>query len=222
MKKRMARAGALAGFLLTACVDAPREDLTLARVPRATMVAAPNCPDSREFESLILAHRERYPHMNATDALKLLHHATMGSEHAITDTTSVTLWMEREWSSMGDGPSEPLVDTLGRSGQYARVHLRSLRDAGGDPTRLIKAFIATGYSATGDTSVLACALASLVSLSARGSVPWSTDSLRSAIQAWSKRGYPAVSHSAVFRNSYSPAYRVVARRLLSEAVGKPD
>jgi hypothetical protein len=145
----------------------------------------------------------------------------MGSEHAIEDTAAVVQWMEREWSSMEDGPDEPLVDSLGTRAKFVRVNLRQYRANGYDRHPLVTAFIATGNPALGDTSALSCALRSLNALSARGLVPWSPDSLQAAAQIWKSQGYPAVSHSPDYRKQYRPAYRVVDVSLVGALVHRP-
>lgn len=170
--------------------------------------------DTAPWTALIASHLQRYPHMQEADVFKLLHHATMGSEHAIADTAAVSAWMDREWSTMDDGPTEPLVDTLGNNGAYARVHLRAYRAAGGEKETLTRAFVETGRIAKGDTAQLSCALDAVVHMAQQHTVPWSFDTLQSRRNAWATRGYPAVSHSSGFRERYRPAYRVVALRLL--------
>lgn len=169
-----------------------------------------------------MAHQARYPAMEPADAYKLLHQATMGSEHAVPDRAGPAAWMEREWKEMGDGPAEPLVDTLGASGRFARVHLRPWRDAGGSPDTLVNLFVATAQTASPDTTELACALGALDSLARRGSVPWPGTAVNQLISTERAAGYPAVHHSKAYEAAVHPAYRVVALplipRLLRSAV----
>ena len=117
-----------------------------------------SCPDPAPWQELLTTHRARYHALDIPDALKLLQQATTGSEHSVTDDASAHAWTAREWSTMGSGPDEPIVDTLGSTGQYARVHLRPWRDAGGEPSPLTTAFIATANHAPPDTALLACAI----------------------------------------------------------------
>lgn len=137
-----------------------------------------------------------------TDAFKLLQQATLGSEHAVSDSAGAAAWMEREWRAMGSGPEEPLVDTLGDGG-YARVHLRQYRNAGGDPEQLTAAFVVTAHT-TPDTALLGCAVAAVSNV-----VPWDSAAWQMAGEQWAAAGYPAMHHSAGFRAAYRPAYRVV-------------
>lgn len=174
-----------------------------------------SCPDGEPWQALLTSHLQRYHAMDIPDAFKLLQQATTGSEHAVPDPASAANWMEREWNAMGNGPPEPMVDTLGVDAGFARVHLRPYRDAGGDPTHLTQAFVATANAATGDTALLGCALAAAASV-----VPWDSAQWRTESEVWARAGYPAMHHSAGYETAHRPAYRVVGLRqatdLLSE------
>ncbi len=171
---------------------------------------------SGQWAELIQQHQLRYPDWELADAFKLLHQAAMGSEHAVPDTLLPTRWMRREWATMGDGPLEPLVDTLGAGGTFVRIHLRAWRAAGGSPDSLTAAFIATAATFDPDTAQLRCAVDALTSLARAGSLPWRSGRVAAEARAWAARGYPAVEHSPRFEMEYRPAYRVVALPLVRE------
>jgi hypothetical protein len=162
------------------------------------------CPDPAPWQELLANHRARYQAMDIPDALKLLQQATTGSEHAVTDPASASAWTAREWKAMGSGPTEPIVDTLGANGQYARVHLRPYRDAGGRPEPLTTAFVATANHSAPDTALLACAIAAVTP-----SIPWDSVRWRTEAERWQRSGYPAMHHSAAYEAAHRPAYRVI-------------
>lgn len=163
------------------------------------------CPDAG---AILAAHQARYPAWEPVDGYKLLHQATMGSEHAVDDRSSADAWMRREWSMLGEGPAEPLIDTLGREGRFARVHLRAWQDAGGSPGVLVDAFVRTANTAVPDTTRLSCALEVMVALAAQGR-GWDPDSVRRLVDAERSAGYPAAHHSERFGADVRPAYRIV-------------
>lgn len=156
--------------------------------------------------------------MELDDAYKLLHQATMGSEHAVPDRAGPAAWMQREWAEMGDGPAEPLVDTLGATGRFARVHLRPWRAAGGSPATLVDLFVETARTATPDTIGLRCALGALDSLARTGGVPWPPPAVEAMIGERRAAGYPAVHHSEGYEAAVRPAYRVVSLRLIPRLI----
>ncbi len=162
----------------------------------------------------MVAHQSRYPSMELGDAYKLLHQATMGSEHAVPDRAGPAAWMDREWAEMGNGPAEPLVDTLGATGRFARVHLRPWRSLGGSPDTLVDLFVETARTATPDTTELRCALGALDSLARAGSLPWQAAAVEQLISDQRAKGFPAVHHSAGYEGATRPAYRVVSLTLI--------
>jgi hypothetical protein len=173
------------------------------------------CASSAGWHQLILEHRIRYPEMGIADAFKLLQQATMGSEHAVGSTAEASAWMDREWAGLGDGPTEPLLDTLGHGSKFVRIHLRPYRSAGGKPAALVAAFVETAHTSPRDTAALGCAIDALVAMAKAKEVPWAADSISRQAGAWRARGYPAIEHSISYERAYRPAYRVVSTRLVA-------
>lgn len=169
-------------------------------------------------------HQLRYPDWELSDAFKLLHQATMGSEHAVPDSLVPARWMQREWATMGAGPLEPMIDTLGPEGGFARIHLRAWRDAGGSPDSLTAAFVATARRFPPDTARLSCAVRTLTSLSSTGALPWRANVVAAEAKQWAADGYPSVEHSPRFEAAYRPAYRVIAVALIDSLLpqGRPQ
>jgi hypothetical protein len=170
--------------------------------------------DTTSWQALISEHEARYPGLEMADVYKLLHQATMGSEHAVPSATEAAAWMAREVATLGDGPHEPMVDTLGSDGRFVRIHLRPYLAAGGSTDSLVAAFVETARSFAPDTSALACALASWRSVADSSPTTWNPDSLDVFIRARKASGYGAIEHSGSFVAKYRPAYRVIARGLL--------
>ena len=155
--------------------------------------------------------------MQPADAYKLLHQATLGSEHAMPSRAMAEQWLAREIGTLPAGPAEPLVDTLGMGG-FARIHLRPFLAAGGVPDSLLNAFVRTAQEATRDTAQLACALEAVRQMTASGETGWAADSVDRLFAEAQAAGYPAMHHSDAFEAAYHPAYRVVSVTLVSVAV----
>jgi hypothetical protein len=166
------------------------------------------CAEER-WQTLLLDHYLRYPSMELDDALKLVQQATVGAEHAALDTAAADRRLREELLTMGAGPMDQVVDTLGPDGAFARVNLRPWRSRGGDPGELARAFAAT-IASPGDSTHLECALGVLRRLAAEFRVPWSVDDVEGRIAEWTTAGRPAMHHSERYRANYLPAYRVVA------------
>jgi hypothetical protein len=135
--------------------------------------------DTSPWTALVRAHLKRYPAMQPADAYKLLHQATLGSEHAMPSRAMAEQWLAREIATLGAGPAEPLVDTLGMGGRFARIHLRPFLASNGIPDSLLNAFVRTAQEATRDTAQLACALEAVRQMTASGTTSWAADKRRS-------------------------------------------
>jgi hypothetical protein len=152
--------------------------------------------------------------MQLADVYKLIHQAAMGSEHAIRDERSARSWMTRELAEMGEGPVEPLLDPLSVETGIVRVHLRPYIASGGDPAKLLEAFLCTANQHKGQIRLLETYWQAAVSLAESGQIPFSVDEMRSFIIPLAAQGFPAVHHSSEYQKLYRPAYRVVQGSLL--------
>jgi hypothetical protein len=172
------------------------------------------CGANSSWATLVSRHLARYPLMQLPDAYKLLHQATMGSEHAMKGREMATAWMADELKDLKPGPAEPLVDTLGSPGRFARIHLRPYIAAGFSPDTLVNEFVLTATTARPDTAQLACALAALQAMGTDGTVPWKPDSIAAFVAQRRGARFGAIDHSEAFEEAYKPAYRVVALNLM--------
>lgn len=184
-------------------------------------IAPVSCPDEAAWVALVRAHRARYPAMQPADAYKLLHQATLGSEHAIASREMAAQWLARELATLPAGPGEPLVDTLGTGG-FARIHLRPFLAQGGEPDSLLSAFVLTASTATRDTAQLSCALAAVQRMVMNHETHWDADSVSQLFTSAAAGGYPAMHHSDTFTATYHPAYRVVSVSLITTALLHPN
>lgn len=175
------------------------------------------CTDAG-WAALVRAHLVRYPAMQPADAYKLLHQATLGSEHAVPSREMASAWLLREIAELPPGPAEPMVDTLGMEGRFARINLRPFLAAGGSPHSLLAAFVRTAEVAARDTAQLGCALGVVGKMIAAHEVTWAADSVNRLFRDAAAAGYPAMHHSDAFAAAYRPAYRVISVSLVSAAV----
>jgi hypothetical protein len=159
------------------------------------------------FESILRAHLTRYPSMQIQDVYKLVHQATMGSEHAMSSFEGARNWMERELAEMGAGPDEPVVDPISEDGQIVRVHLRPFVAGGGASDALLDAFIRTANEYRGDVQALKKYWKIVTGIGY-----YSLVEMDDFIQSMKSQDYPAVHHSPKYEKLYRPAYRVVWRK----------
>ncbi len=188
------------------------------RCRRSSRMTTVDPSGQSNFQMIVARHIARYPAMRLEDVYKLAHQACLGSEHAVPDKAHAQRWLERELAQLSDGPPEPMLDPISPDASILRVHFRPFLSGGGDPVRLVEAFVRTANEYRGCTAQLRSCWASVEGMAAAGHLPF----LRTDAQAYWHRieanGYPAVRHSAVYEAAYRPAYRVVAREFLPESL----
>lgn len=171
-----------------------------------------------DFRPVMLDHAKRYPGLEPQDCYKLLFQAVLGAEHAVADEAGARKWMENEVASLGAGPVEPVVDPISPEGALVRVHLRSFIARGGEPAKLVRAFVATAQRRFGTREELAQAWIQVEALAEARQLPFTTAAAREFGERMRTAGWPAVHHSKAFGAAYRPAYRVIAREFLSDVV----
>ena len=170
------------------------------------------------FQKIILAHARRYPLWQVQDFYKLAHQAALGSEHAVINPVHARLWLEEEVRSFRGGITEPIIDPISADGSIVRVHLEPYIGAGYSTDELLHAFLQTSTDFKGSKDVLHDYLAQAEELSMNMDISINPAVFREFTVAMQAAGFPAVHHSSVYREHYSPAYRVVAREFLSPSL----
>jgi hypothetical protein len=163
------------------------------------------------IERVLQDHLSRYPALQIQDLYKLMHQAALGSEHAISDRTSVEKWMMRELAEIGERTPEPLLDPLSQNGEIVQIHLRHYLAAGQDPQLLLEAFIRTANRYHGDIRLLEQYWQDAVAMTI-----FPAPALDEFFQELKVKGFPAVHHSPEYERLYRPAYRVISLALCPE------
>jgi hypothetical protein len=166
------------------------------------------------ISTLLGAHLQRYPQMQLADVYKLLHQAAMGPGHAVSDPAQALERLRAEAAALGPGADDPRVDPISPDDQLARVHLRAYVNAGGSLDALANAFVRTAAEHVPARDKLAKFCGCLGDLAATGAIPFERQAVETFFGDLAAQGYPVLHHSAVYREAYRPAYRVVAVGLL--------
>jgi hypothetical protein len=169
------------------------------------------------IHQILKDHFSRYPAMQEQDLYKLLHQATLGSEHAVGDLDSARKWLERELLEIGAGSEEPIFDPISPDGEILRVHLRPYIRAGRDPRDLLAAFLRTAYVWNGSKATLRENGQLAAQLAEMEDWPLQKVEIEAFFAKMEALNFPAAHHSVIYAGLYRPAYRVVSTRFL-EAV----
>lgn len=169
------------------------------------------------FRKIVRSHLDRYPLMTGSDIYKLLFQAAMGSSHAVIDMESARTLLESELMNPEGGPVEPLKDVISPCGLIARINLRTYSAVEKlDPELLLSAFIQTGREFTGSKDTLDLYCSWFIYMKEKDLLPVKFKNTDTFFKDMMSSGYPAVHHSEIYRNAYSPSYRVVALEYLDD------
>ncbi|MEE9358383.1 MAG: hypothetical protein V3U62_08900, partial [Sedimenticolaceae bacterium] len=172
--------------------------------------------DRARFREILVRQLERYPAMEVQDLYKLLHQAALGPGHAIDDPSQARAWLEREITDLPQEPvNESQIDTLSAETGLVRVNLRPFLRSGGDPEELLTAFVRTANEYHGNSQLLECSWVLAIEMAEKGELPFSIEELREFFTMMKAQGFPAMHHSAAYRQAYRPAYRVLQPQFLS-------
>lgn len=164
------------------------------------------------FLPILEEHLKRYPLMQLVDIYKLVHQASLGSEHAVGNFHQARVWLEREVASLGAGPDEPAEDPISPEGDILRIHLRPYLNQGGDVQRLLRAFVQTANDFKGSLDRMREYWMAVEFIADVGRLETPLSEVRAFWSVMEARNFPAAHHSPGYQEIYRPAYRVVARQ----------
>lgn len=159
---------------------------------------------------LLTKHYRTYPILQIQDIFKYLYQSTFGCEHLVSSEADAIEYIAKEYASL----SENNVGTLDSlDGEYSRIPLSYLKNGLSIDT-FGKIFCASSKCEHGNNAELENKLSVAKELIAEKALPFSSDEFERAVSEWKANGYQAIHHSAVFRESYSPAYRVISNKFV--------
>ncbi len=177
-------------------------------------LVVPNSSEEGAFRRILALHYKRYPLMEVQDIYKLIHQASMGSEHAVQDLDITRAFLEREVNELADGPEEPIEDIISADGQIVRINLRPYLASNASLENLFNAFVRTANEFEGSTLRLKRYLSYAEWLTGESSFAFSPSAIQVFFDQLEDHGFPAVHHSSSYAAAYQPAYRVVLHELL--------
>lgn len=165
-----------------------------------------------ELCRILAAHGEKYPLMTPCDAVKLIYQNEFGGGHLITDRDASLARLRAEYEAVEHDPSLPLFEDIG--GGLVRIMLTALDTNIYSLEHLNEDFARSAARHRGEMDRFLEKLVVLKKLTGQGVLPFSADELDAYLSEYIPAGCPMVSHSAQYRRTYRPAYRVIQRRSL--------
>ena len=167
--------------------------------------------DSSELREVLLSHQQRYPMLQIQDLVKLVFQNEFAGGHMIADPKSSLERLREECQALADyrcdeEPSDVFV-SIGNG--LCRLQLAAIVGTGVQLTTINEFFVNTARSRRGELAGFEQKLQVLRACCQTGQLPHSAADLEAFLSAYRAQGYPPLSHSAVYRDHYRPAYRVV-------------
>lgn len=161
------------------------------------------------FVRVVHSHLSRYPLMECCDLYKLLHQASMGNRHSSGSIDILREYLMSEIEELPEGPPEPVLDVISDSGDMARINLRPFLVSGGDPEILLEAFLRSSREYRGSRTRLERYREWITGMAEENLLTPALRDIARYMDTMRSSGYHAVHHSAIYRKSYSPSYRVI-------------
>lgn len=168
------------------------------------------------MKSILLAHARRYPGMEPTDAVKLLYQSEFGGGHLIRNEEACLARLDQEYRETPQRRDIPLTEDIGSG--IVRVNLAALDAHGLSPEELGRMFLRSAAEPRGTMASFREKLDLLQKLTLAGEMPFSPKALSSYLADYEAAGFPPVSHSERYRNTYHPAYRVVEEACFTNTI----
>jgi hypothetical protein len=174
------------------------------------IVSCANEPSA--FRATINTQLQRHPAMQIQDLYKLVYQAALGNEHLMTDSAMVHNYLIRELESVQADSNEPLLEAISFDGAAVRLNLRPFKARQGDHRALFQAMMQTARNFQKSPGRLARYLSRLEQMADSGDIPFEATAVQSVFREMREKGYPAVHHSAAYKERYAPAYRVILKK----------
>ncbi len=158
---------------------------------------------------LLINHYNTYPNLQIHDVFKFLFQSAFGCEHLVSSLETATEYISSEYAEVRAVQAE--VEPL--DGEYGRVPL-SYMEKGLTAETFGKLFVSSSKREENGLTDLKNKLNTASELVREGKLPFSDKDFLESVSEWERSGYPAVRHSQIFRENYSPSYRVIANNYI--------
>lgn len=164
------------------------------------------------MEKVLLFHAHRYPLIQPIDAVKLIYQCEFGIGHLIENTELFQKRLQDEIDSLEIHAEIPLTESIGNGIIRVMLNSEDFRQINKDS--LISACIKTAETVHGSIAHFRKQLDLLKNLSGKGTFSFSAEELAEYLTDYERNGYPPISHSQIYHQTYHPSYRVIKESFL--------
>jgi len=164
-----------------------------------------------DLKDILEMHARLYPKMQVQDAVKLVYQNEFGGGHLVRDVQESLSRIISEWQqAKKEGraiPSDLRFVDVGNG--LCRLDLSVLDDTAIEPSTVNRFFVNTSGEVKGSVERFERKIDILKRYCKEGRIRFEPVELERYLDDYRRRGYPAVSHSDIYRASYFPCYRIV-------------
>lgn len=170
-----------------------------------------------KLKEIILEHIKKYPEAELQDILKMLYQNEFGPKHFAENEIECFKSLSNEINNINYDESEELFEDIGEGA--LRLNLKAI-PVGTDLNYINKIIVNSSNDFCGTNEKLVVKFGLLVVMAQNNEIPFDIQKVRDETNAFAKNGFKPISHSEVYKERYSPSYRVISKkyRELVEAV----
>lgn len=165
---------------------------------------------SERTRNLLQKNYQQYPKLQIQDIFKFIYQSSFGCEHMISSLQKATddIYLEHEKLQ---NKSITSIETL--DGDYCRIPL-SILDGNLSAETFAKMFYISAKKEENGKQALQEKLEVAKNLLLENRLPFSVKDFEQAVKEWQKNGFAPLHHSDIYRKTYNPSYRVIAKKFI--------
>lgn len=170
-----------------------------------------------ELKQIIYAHIKKYPKQELQDILKMLYQNEFGPKHIAKNEIECFKSLSKEFQTVQYDESEVLFEDIGYNA--LRLNLKAIpKDT--DLNYINKIIVKSADDFCGTNEKLVVKFGLLVVMAENKEIPFDIERVRDETNTFAKNGFKPVNHSDIYKENYSPSYRVISKkyRTLVEAI----
>lgn len=172
---------------------------------------------TNELKEIVLKHIKEYPKAELQDILKMLYQNEFGPKHLAENEIECFKNLSIEINNISYDKNEELFTDIGDGA--LRLNLKAI-PTGTNLNYINKVIVNSATEFCGTNEKLVVKFGLLVVMAQNNEIPFDIQRVRDETNAFAKNGFKPISHSNVYKEQYSPAYRVISKKYkeLVEAV----
>lgn len=165
-----------------------------------------------KLKQTVLEHIKKYPEMELQDILKMLFQNEFGPKHLAENEIECFKSLSTEINSIDYNENEELFEDIGCDA--LRLNLKAI-PIGTDLNYINKVIVNSASEFCGTNEKLVVKFGLLVVMAENQEIPFDIERVRKETNAFAKNGFKPISHSEVYKENYSPSYRVISKKYRS-------